>query len=199
MRKSLSTPRGRSLHHFAKILLLPVLLFLWGNVSGQVNITALPQTYSQDFNYLGTTPATFSLPNWYITPTGTLNSNAGTATAGACYNFGSSGSADRSLGGLSSGSATPRFGFRIKNNSSVAITALDVSFTGEQWKQTTAALQTLDLAYQISSSAITDITNTTGTWTTASALKFTALKTGNADALDGNATDNRTAISGILM
>ncbi|TDX83007.1 T9SS type A sorting domain-containing protein [Epilithonimonas xixisoli] len=35
MRKSLSTPRGRSLQHFSKILLLPILLFLWGNVWGQ--------------------------------------------------------------------------------------------------------------------------------------------------------------------
>lgn len=35
MRKSLSTRRGQSLHHFAKICLLPVLLFFWGNVWGQ--------------------------------------------------------------------------------------------------------------------------------------------------------------------
>lgn len=35
MNKSLSTPRGQSLYQFAKTLLLPVLLFLWGNVWGQ--------------------------------------------------------------------------------------------------------------------------------------------------------------------
>ncbi|WDF48306.1 T9SS type A sorting domain-containing protein [Chryseobacterium sp. KACC 21268] len=39
MNKSLSTPRGQSLYQFAKTLLLPVLLFLWGNIWGQTTVT----------------------------------------------------------------------------------------------------------------------------------------------------------------
>jgi|GEM_PF-648453 len=197
MRKSLST-HGRSLQHLKKKFLLPVLLFLWsGSVWGQVSVTALPQTYTQDFNTLSTTSSTFTdnstLPSWYISST-TLPTDAGGANSNSCYNYGTASSTDRSIGAIST-ATTHNFGFRIKNNSSTTITALDVSFVGEQWRQTANA-QILAFSYQISTSAITSLT--AGTWVNATALDFTAPKTGTAGALDGNATGNRTAISGIL-
>lgn len=198
MRKKLLNDQG--LVHILKRYLFLAALLLMANVWGQVSITSLPQTYNQDFTSLGTSSATFTnnstILGWYSTNSGsTLNVDAGGASTGACYNYGTASAVDRSLGGLSSSGTTPQFGVRIKNNSTVDIAAIDIAFNGEQWKQTANA-QTLVFEYQISSSAITSLSS--GTWTAATALDFVAPKTGTAGALDGNLTVNRTAKSATL-
>ncbi len=195
MRKKLLNDQG--LVHILKRYLFLAALLLMANVWGQVNVTTLPQTYSQDFNGLSTTATTFSnnstLTGWYISSS-TLAISDGNANANSCYNYGTSNATDRSIGALST-STTHNFGVRIKNNSTVAIASLDIAFNGEQWRQNSTA-QTLVFDYQISSSAITSLTG--GTWTTASTFDYTGTVTGTAGPLDGNLSANRTAKSGTL-
>ncbi|MPT33160.1 MAG: T9SS type A sorting domain-containing protein [Chryseobacterium sp.] len=183
--------------HFLKRYLFFAVLFFTIGVWGQVSITSLPQTYSQDFNGLSTTATTFTnnttLTGWYIS-SGTLPVSDGNANSNSCYNYGTSSASDRSIGALST-STTHNFGVRIKNNSTVAIASFDIAFNGEQWRQNSTA-QTLVFEYQISSSAITSLTS--GTWTAASSFDYTGINTGTAGPLDGNLTANRTAKSGTL-
>ncbi|RYF19062.1 MAG: T9SS type A sorting domain-containing protein [Flavobacteriales bacterium] len=169
---------------------LMALFSVWG--WGQVSIGSLPNTYSQDFNTLSTTSNTWTnnstLQGWYastslIVSDGSVNSNS-------CYNTGTDASTDRSIGALSTSSATHNFGVRLKNNSNQAITSFTMSFTGEQWRQNAAG--TLTLGYRVSSTAITTLA---GTFTDISSLGFAAIKTGTAVAIDGNDTTNRAALT----
>src|SRR6218665_2088684 len=195
MRKKLLNDQG--LVHILKRYLFLAALLLMANVWGQVSITSLPQTYSQDFNGLSTTATAFSnnstLTGWYISSS-TLAVSDGNANTNSCYNYGTSSASDRSIGALSTGT-THNFGVRIKNNSSVAIAAIDIAFNGEQWRQNSTA-QMLVFEYQISASTITSLT--AGTWTAATTFDYTGTNTGTAGSLDGNLTANRTAKSGTL-
>ncbi|MCU7618719.1 T9SS type A sorting domain-containing protein [Chryseobacterium sp. PBS4-4] len=173
---------------------LMALFSVWG--WAQVSIGSLPNTYSQDFNTLSTTVNTWTnnstLQGWYassslIVSDGSVNSNS-------CYNTGTDANTDRSIGALSTSSATHNFGVRLKNNSSQAVTSFTISFTGEQWRQNAAG--TLTLGYRVSSTAITSLT--TGTFTDVPLLGFAALKTGTAVAIDGNDATNRTALTATI-
>lgn len=187
------------------ILLLLFSVGVQQSVFGQVSITSLPQTYTQDFNQLSSTASTSwtnnttaTLPNWYISPAiSSLTISTGSVTTGGVYNLGNTGVGvitDRALGCLQSGGTAQYFGVRLKNNSSNTITSFDISFTGEQWRQNTAA--SLIFEYLVSSSAITSLTS--GTWIPATQFNFAALKSGTGAALDGNDPTNRTAISNTL-
>ena len=191
---------GKKNYWATKGLALLVLVMMGGRVRGQVSITSLPQTYTQDFDaVLGTTAITTWTNNttvvgWYITTAG-LPINTGSTNSNSCYNFGNTGTntnTDRALGAVSS-STSHRFGLRLKNNSSSSITSFNISFTGEQWRSFNSGLLTFD--YQIGST-VTSITS--GTFTTATAFDFTSLQTSSGTTLDGNASANRTSISGTL-
>ena len=181
------------------------LLFVTFVLKGQVSITSLPQTYTQNFNNLSSTAqtswtdnSTTTLPYWYISPTITeLATSTGTNTSGAVLNLGVAGTnlvTDRSLGCLQSGGTAQYFGVRLKNNSSTAISSFDISFTGEQWRQNTAG--SLIFEYKVGTT-VTSVSGTTG-WTAATVFDFAALKTGTATSLDGNDPANRTNISNTL-
>ncbi len=174
------------------------------SVFGQVSITSLPQTYTQNFNQLSSTAATSwtnnttaTLPNWYISPSITsLFISTGSNTSGAVLNLGVAGFSaitDRALGCLQSGGNAQYFGVRLKNNSSTAIASFDISFTGEQWRQNNAG--SLIFEYQVASS-VTALTG--GTWLPATQFDFAAPNNGTAGPLNGNNPANRTAISNTL-
>lgn len=166
------------------------------NSFAQVNISTVPSTTTQNFNGLSSTGSvtwtdnTTPLVGWYSTTT-TLNVNTGTTNSNNVYNFGSASATDRALGAIST-ATTHQFAIRLKNTSSSTIASIDVSFTGEQWRQNTAA-QTLVFDYQVSASAITSLS--AGSWTAVTALDFVSPNTGAAAALDGNLAANRTAKS----
>ncbi|MBS1510508.1 MAG: cadherin-like beta sandwich domain-containing protein [Bacteroidetes bacterium] len=176
--------------------LFPIILFCTHSFS-QVSITATGTPLTQDFNTLATSGTTnvwtdnTTLVGWYSNRTVYI-ADAGTSTTGALYSYGSTASTERALGGLSSSSTSPSFAIRLVNNSGSTLSGLALSFRGEQWRQT-ANSQALTFDYQVGATSIT-----TGTWTTAAAFNFTALKTGTAGALDGNAAGNFTTISGTL-
>jgi DNA/RNA endonuclease G (NUC1) len=192
--------------------------------NGGLNYTG--GTYSQDFNSLFATSgydsdtaasitgngphqltaAPFNgteLGAWWIAKFGGTGANArfkvddGTAVNGAIYSYGTSGSSDRALGSVASGSTVSRFGVILNNNSGQTLTQFTVSYTGEQWREGNSAANTLTFAYAVDP---TDLN--TGNYVGASALSFTAPINGTTSTsgvvLDGNASGNRRAVSATI-
>ena len=174
------------------------------------NMTALDVPMVEDFNTLASTGTGISwtdnstVPGWYSTRT-TYNSGTGSSTTGALYSFGVAGTnpvGDRALGSVASGGTGTIFhAAKLTNSTGGTITSLDVSYTGEQWRNggnTTAHVLTFQ--YQIASpGTITGVNTPSSGWTTFSALSFTGpVATATAATLDGNAPANRVAISATL-
>ncbi len=179
-----------------KILLLCFLL-LSATAYAQVNINSLPATITQDFNSLATSGTNNSwsdnttLPGWYSTRT-EYRAGDGSSTTGALYSFGTGTASDRALGSIASGTTgTIFFGIRLKNNTTQTITSLQITYTGEQWRNGGRTDDdSLHFSYQIGAT-VSDLTS--GTWTTDNDLSFVGpIKTSTASALDGNQPANRT-------
>ncbi len=160
-------------------------------------------TYAQDFDSLASSGASAALPvGWSLSETGSSSlangsytAGTGSANAGDTYSFGASGSPERALGMLLSGSLTPIFGAQFTNDTGATITALTISYTGEQWRYgATGRVDRLDFQYSLDATSLT-----TGVWTDVNALDFSApASPAAAGALDGNAAANRTALSGAI-
>jgi hypothetical protein len=198
----------------SKLALIFTLALTVFAAKAQVSITGLGQTnaYTQNFNNLSASANTpwinnSTLANWYAESTKetltTLYASNGSTNNGGFYNFGSTNSTDRALGSIGSGPKGDfNWGVRMKNNTSVTITAFYVSFTGEQWLNSKAAAQSLTVSYRTSTSAITSVSS--GTWTAVPSLSFTSpVKGGTAGSLDGNFSANRSqktyTITGISL
>jgi uncharacterized protein len=171
---------------------------------GLISLTTPGAAVSENFNSLpqsGTTNASTTLPtSWDFVETGgntTYAASTGTAAAGDVYSYGSAAApGDRALGELDVNAVTPiTIGAGFTNDTGSAITSLDISYAGEQWRAgNTAAARDDRLDFQIS----TDATSlSTGTYTDVNALDFVSpVRTAAAaGALDGNAAANRTAVS----
>ena len=154
----------------------------------------------QTFDSLATTGTASTLPDgWYMAESGS-NANAtyaaddGASNAGNTYSYGSSGSTDRALGGLQSGSLNPTIGAQLRNDAGVTLTEIAVSYTGEQWRLGVAG-RADRLQAQYSSDA-TSLNDAAATWTNIATLDFASPNTGAAPGkLDGNAAANRSAVS----
>lgn len=178
------------------LLALASIQFYASAVSLTVN-----NTYTQDFNSLASSGTSSTMPEgWLFSETGTsantlYTAGTGSGNTGDTYSFGASGSSERALGGLLSGSLVPNFGVRFQNGSLSAITSLEINYTGEQWRLGNAGRQDrLDFQYSLDATSLT-----TGIWTDFDALDFLApITTGNTGALDGNAAANRSAISSTI-
>lgn len=168
-----------------------------------VSIDAVDLAKTQNFDTLsntagGTTNA-LSLPGWSMIETGggardndQYAVDTGSSNTGDTYSYGSSGSTDRALGSLRSGTLVSTYGACFINNTGAAIQALDVAYTGEQWRLGTAA-RADQLTFEYSTDA-TDLA--TGTWNGVSALNFATPDTATTGAKDGNASGSRTALAG---
>ena len=183
-------------------LLVPLLMLLGiTSVQAQVPITTSTLSYTQDFNGLSnvtTTTQSWSdnttIPGWLSTAT-TYSANAGTSNTGSLYSYGAANATDRALGSAASGSAQPQYGVVFVNNTGSAISSLQISYTGEQWRNggnTTPQSLTFSFA---TGSALTLASSTS----IVPALNFTGpIATATAAALDGNASANRTAITATI-
>ncbi|MET0392940.1 MAG: choice-of-anchor J domain-containing protein [Chitinophagaceae bacterium] len=178
-----------------------------GTSTATINLTSddaapgisLVTTYSQNFNTLavsGTGNAwtdNSTIAGWYASRT-TYNAGDGSSNAGALYSFGTGTATDRALGSVGSGSTTTvYYGARFTNNTGGPITALKVTYTGEQWRNGgNASAQTVNFAYQ-SGTTVTSLS--TGSWTNVSGLNFTSPVTGTtAAALNGNLAGTNAAM-----
>ncbi|MCX7563106.1 endonuclease [Xanthomonadaceae bacterium XH05] len=173
--------------------------------SGVVSLTGPGAGATQDFNTLESVHGATSdvLPaGWYFLEAGNSNANGtylvddGTSNSGNTFSYGTSGSPERALGALASGSVQSTLGAQLKNDSGSTLNDLQVSFHVEQWR-----LGALNGADTLTFSYSTDATSlSSGTWIAHSALDAVApVTTGTAESkLDGNAAANRAEVSALL-
>lgn len=181
-------------------LFIGIVCLAISNLFGQVTLTSGDATYNEDFNTLANTGTAVTwtdnttITGWYSDETD-YDASAGTSTAGALYSFGTGTDSDRALGSLASGgTGTVFYGVRILNNTGSTITEFNVSYTAEQWRQTTAAANTTAVSYQVGA---TDLTS--GSWTSVTSLDITSLQAGTATgSLDGNDASNQSSLSATI-
>ncbi|MEH2084533.1 MAG: Calx-beta domain-containing protein [Nostoc sp.] len=158
--------------------------------------------YSQNFNTLAASGTSIAWTNdstisgWYSTRTN-YNAGSGTNNAGALYSFGTT--TDRALGSVASANTgTIYYGLRLQNNTGSSITKLQVSYTGEQWRNGgNISQQQLKFSYQ-TGSTLTSLT--TGTWTPVTSLDFTGpIANATTGAVNGNQIANRVVITPVTI
>src|ERR1035437_6524135 len=179
------------------------------SASAQILVSA-GSPYTQNFDSLVSTGTAntwednTTLSGWYASKTlggatvATYRADTGAANTGALYSYGVAGvnpATDRAFGSV--GSGTPghfAYGVRFQNDTALAMTNINISYTGEQWRNGgNTATQTLAFSYYISSSPITtsDAGNANA-WVAFSALSFNSPTVGaTITVLDGNAAANR--------
>jgi hypothetical protein len=169
--------------------------------SAQVHLNLINSPYQQRFDSLagtGTTNDIATLPaGWTFSESGT-NANTtyaagtGSSNAGNTYSFGLAAD-DRALGGVLSGSLNPTVGAGFTNNTGSTITALQITYRGEQWRlgATGRAADRLDFQYSTDATSLTS-----GIWTDIDSLDFSSpVTTGTAGALNGNDTLNNNVVT----
>ncbi|WP_276974223.1 choice-of-anchor D domain-containing protein [Flavobacterium filum] len=194
-----------------KRYLVVVFFFLIQMSWSQFSINLPSTNYTENFNTLISSSSTTwadnsTLTGWYaattVTPNTTYFANTGTTATARLNSFGIAATNpinERALGHTTSnaytGAASVGFnyiGWRLLNNTGAAITAITITYTGEQWRRMdNVNAHNMTVEYR-TSSTVTSLT--TGTWTSLPALTFTSPQTGaTALALDGNAAVNRVA------
>jgi uncharacterized protein len=197
---------GRVIRRFFLFVAALTLALFSSFVAAQcVSLTAPGTAYQQNFDTLsntaGSTTNTLAIVGWLMNETGggardneQYAVDTGAGNAGDTYSYGAAAAADRALGSLRSGSLIPSYGACFTNNTGVAVTSLNIAYTGEQWR-----LGTVSRTDQINFEYSTDSTSlTTGTWTSVSALNFVTPNTTTTGAKDGNAAGNRTALASTI-
>jgi hypothetical protein len=149
--------------------------------------------YTQDFNSLANSGTSSVMPTDWVFNESSGNTlytaGTGSLNAGDTYSFGAASSTERALGSVQSGSNTPIFGTSFINNTGGPISALTVSYTGEQWRlgATGRGADRLDFQYSKTATAVH-----TGIYEDIDPLDFVApISVGTVGALDGNAPANR--------
>ena len=142
-------PSGRDLPAAVRI---PVL--------AQVSLTTLGTPYTQNFDTLAGErvgdmdqqlhhPGLVPCPHRHRHPS---SRTTAAATRGNLYSYGTGTATDRALGSLGSGNAAIGnlfWGVRLQNNTGATITSLDISYIGEQWRNSAAAAQTIAFSYLV--------------------------------------------------
>jgi endonuclease I len=181
-----------------KILLSLAVLTVFTSASAQISITDVSIPYVQDFNTLASTGTASTMPaGWSFSESGTNANTTYTAdngglNAGNTYSYGTTGSTERALGSIRSGSLASMFGTGFTNNSTSTITTITINYTGELWRLGVAGrTDRLDFQYSLSATNIS-----TGTFTDENNLDLvTPNTTGTAGAIDGNLPVNRASKS----
>ncbi len=177
---------------------------------GQVSFGSLGPggAYTQNFDGLTTTNVfvqdNFSFQGVYSfrtlgdSPPNQFTANNGSSNTGEFKNYGLAGDPDRCFGSLASNSTDSLFyGIRFQNDTSMTISTLDITYTGEQWRTASNVAEGLTFSYQVSAGDITDLT--TGTYTNFPALDFvTPINTTPGSALNGNLPANRSTLTAIV-
>ncbi len=159
-------------------------------VGNQVSIKA---SYYQNFDSLSPTASNApwinngTMVGWYT------NQASYSANGGNLADYGSSGQADRALGGISA-----LFGIAFSNSSSFVIGDFEVLFTGEQWTvfgNSPHAADKIFFEYQVFGAGEGSVT--AGTWNPYTTLDFTAPNAppNTTALLDGNSSENRVCLS----
>lgn len=170
-----------------------------------VHLASLGNAYLQNFDTLANTAGSTtntSLPTgWTISEAGggardneQYAVDTGGNNTGDIYSYGTIGATERALGSLRSGTLIPLFGVEFFNQTGTTITALDIAFTGEQWRLGKAD-RSDRLIFQYSTDAIS---LTEGNYVDFTALDFATPDTSDVGAHDGNSAANRTALKSTI-
>ena len=180
------------------------------STSAQVSITTLGVPYTQNFDTLiasgsATWTNNSTIPGWFHARTGTgttIVASDGATITGNFYSFGTGTATDRSLGSIGSGNAAVGnlfWGVRLQNNTGLPINGLEITYTGEQWRNSIAtAPQTVSFSYLIGSPTVTgSLAEFQSAGVAVPQLDFTNPVMGGtvATALDGNLAANRVTVS----
>ncbi len=165
------------------------------------SVAALNTAYTENFDTLAQSGNSSTTPTaWTRAETGTAANTTyiagtGSSTTGDSYSFGSvAAPTDRALGGLRTGSLVPTIGAFYKNNTGSTVNALQISYTGEEWRLGNAGrTDRLDFQYSTDATSLT-----TGTWTDVDPLDFTTPDTASTGPKDGNSAGDRTAITSTI-
>ncbi|MGB4858006.1 MAG: ExeM/NucH family extracellular endonuclease [Dokdonella sp.] len=172
----------------------------------QVTLNTLDVASTQSFDTLPSSGSAIwvnntTIPGWYHARTGngtTIVADTGSGTGGNLYSYGTGTASDRALGSLgSSNVAAGNFfwGVRLQNDTGTTITSLDVSYTGEQWRNSAAAAQVVVFSYLLGSPTVTgSLSEFQSAGVAVTSLNFTSPITGApAGALNGNAAVSQQA------
>ncbi|PZR11379.1 MAG: hypothetical protein DI539_20685, partial [Flavobacterium psychrophilum] len=177
----------------------------------QINMTASPTTYTQNFDGLPNNTVwdqNSTIPGWYSNRTAKV-SGIGSSNTGALYSFGNTGAGpatDRALGSVCSSSASfISYGVVLKNTTTATITTMTVAYTFEQWRNgSNNNAHTLAFYYKKYDSTSepdnTVLTASNTGWTPITPLNGISLINNTSPnpsngSLDGNAAANRTVKS----
>lgn len=185
-------------------LLLGSLLFASG-LAAQTSLSAVGVPVHQNFDGLASSGSGIpwtdnaTVPGWYSNLATYSTSNGG-STAGALYSFGSTGSSERALGSLASGSTgTIIYAWRLANDTGQPIDALRIAYVGEQWRAANTSPQTLFFEYQVAApGVITDADSPSTGWVSFSALDFPSVVNTTSGTLNGNLDANRRMLAAVL-
>jgi endonuclease G len=184
------------------VILLLLCLGVSADTSTPISITSVGSALTEDFNSLASsgtssvTPAGWGFAESSTNANTTYTANTGASNAGDTYSYGAAAlPGDRALGTLQSGSLISTIGAQFTNNTGGTITALTITYAGEQWRLGAAGrVDRLDFQYSTNATGLT-----AGTYVDVDALDFTApVTTGTLGNLDGNASINRTLISSTI-
>lgn len=175
-----------------------------------LSLTTLGVPITQNFNALpasgsATWANNSTLSGWYHARTGsgtTVVANDGSSNAGNLYSYGTGTNSDRALGSLGSDNSAVGnifWGIILTNNTGATVTSLNVSYVGEQWRNSAQAAQTVSFSYITGTGLTGSLANFQTAGTNVASLNFTSPITGGtAGALNGNLAANRTAVSSTI-
>jgi hypothetical protein len=203
---------------FCSLLALAAGLFLSLPTQAQILVSA-GTTYSTNFDGLASSGTVAwadnsTLTGWYAAKQKagaitTYTAGTGADSTAGLHSFGASGSTstNRALGSLVT--STPgdiAYGIRFTNDTTLVVSNLTISYSGEQWRRNnnTNNLQTLAFSYVISNSAITnaDPLGTNYSWIAFTNLDFISPQTNGTGAtasFDGHNATNSHLFSNILL
>ncbi len=179
------------------------LLLLVSASFSQVSFTTINTPYVQNFDSLANTGTTTwtdnsTITGWYSTRIQYVAGN-GSSNTGAFYSYGTISSTDRCLGSLASGSTgIINYGVRIRNDTGQPIGAIDIQYTGEQWRNAGIPTpQQLTIGY-LQATTVTSLI--IPGYIAMNSLDFIMpIFGGTAGNLDGNDPANRRTINGTFV
>jgi hypothetical protein len=186
---------------------LALLAFLAGPfaASAQTSLSAVGAPVHQNFDTLASSGSSIpwtdnaTLPGWYSNLS-TYSTGNGSSNTGALYSYGATGSGERALGSLPSGSTgTIIFAWRLVNGTGQPLDALRIAYVAEQWRSANTNTQTLSFEYQVAApGVITDADTPSTGWISFPALDFQSVVNTAAGTLNGNLDANRRMLVAVL-
>ncbi|MCX7867052.1 MAG: hypothetical protein N2438_07985 [Limisphaera sp.] len=168
-------------------------------VAVPVSITDINVPYSQNFDTLanlGTNNTVLPL-GWAILEFGknanqTYRAGTGSSNTGDTYSFGGERNTERALGSLQSENLWTWFGAHFRNDTDHVITAITISYWGEQWRVgSTGRVDQLIFLYSLNATSLTN-----GIWAFVSQLDFVGPdQGGTVGSRNGNDSTYRRFIS----